>query len=340
MSAHGKDCDRVNTLWGIYESQMPGFLRPFLLSPALRRLQGIGMNCGCEYTSFPLFRRVLPYSRWDHSVGTALITWHMTGEEVPSLTALFHDVSAPVFAHVIDFVKGDYLLQEATEEGTARRIREDPVLAGLLREQGIPVDLVSEDRLYPFVNNETPRLCADRLEYTLGNLLHFGICTADEIRALYNALTVTRAEDEADELAFADWETAARFARLALRCSRIYVSEEDRYAMQRLAELIRRTMEKGLLREEDLWTTEAAVLNRIRADQELREEWEAFTALSRTERAERPDGRPGWRQIPAKKRWIDPLVAGEGRLSSLDLDFAREAEAFVQSPLTAWIRGD
>ena len=329
----------MNTLWKIYEEKLPDFIWPFLDCPSLRRLRGVGMNCGCEYTSFPLFKRVLPYSRLDHSVGAALTVWHFTGEKEPALAALFHDIAAPVFAHVIDFVKGDHENQEATEEGTARLIRDDQALAALLRETGVPMERVSEDRLYPLVNNETPRLCADRLEYTLGNLLHFGICTEEEIRGLYGALTPARAEDGAEEIAFRDRETAGRFARLALRCSRIYVSDEDRYAMQRLAELIRLAMKKGVLREEDLWTTEEAVIRKIIAEGELRKAWEAFASLSRTERARQPDSRPGWRRIPAKKRWIDPLVQGAGRLSLLDGDFREEAEAFVHSPLTDWVLG-
>lgn len=329
----------MNTLWSVYEAEVPGFLLWFLDSPALRRIGGVGMNCGCEYTDFPLFRRVLPYSRLDHSVGAALIVWHWTREKEQALAALFHDIAAPVFAHVIDFVKGDYVKQEATEAGTARRIQEDPALPRLLAEWGISLEQVAEDRLYPLVNNETPRLCADRLEYTLGNLLHFGICTADEIRNMYEALTLTRAEDGAQEPAFRNRETAAQFARLALRCSQIYVSDEDRYAMQRLAEIIRLAMEKGVLREEDLWTTEEKVILKTLAEDELRAAWEAFTSLSRTERAKQPDERPNWRRIPAKKRWIDPLVMGEGRLSTLDPGFREEAEAFVQSPLDHWVLG-
>ena len=246
----------MNTLWTIYENRMPAFIRPFLMSPALQRLGGVGMNCGCEYTAFPLFRRALPYSRLDHSVGAALIVWHWTHEREPALAALFHDIAAPVFAHVIDFVKGDYVNQEATEEGTARRIREDRVVTGLLREAGIPLARVEEDRMYPLVNNETPRLCADRLEYTLGNLLHFGLCTAEEIRALYEDLTVTSAEDGTEEPAFRDRKTAARFASLALCCSRISVSAEDRYAMEMLARVLRRALALGVLRETDLSSTD------------------------------------------------------------------------------------
>ena len=84
---------------------------------------------------------------------------------------------------------------------------------------------------------------------------------------------------------------------------------------------------------------EEKVIRKILADGELRAAWEAFTSLSRTERAKLPDGRPNWRRIPAKKRWIDPLVQGKGRLSSLDPGFREEAEAFVQSPLDHWVLG-
>ena len=103
--------------------------------------------------------------------------------------------------------------------------------------------------------------------------------------------------------------------------------------------IVRKKREKGVLREEDLWTTEEKVIRKILADGELRAAWEAFPSLSRTERAQQPDSRPGWRQIPAKKRWIDPLVAGSGRVSSLDAAFAASLAAFLNEPQTEWVLG-
>ena len=66
----------MQDLWTFYHSEIPAFLRPYLDTPPLARLREVGMNCGCEYTDFPLYRRTKPYSRFDHSVGAALITWH------------------------------------------------------------------------------------------------------------------------------------------------------------------------------------------------------------------------------------------------------------------------
>lgn len=71
------------------------------------------MNCGCEYTSFSRFRNLEPYSRYEHSLGVALIIWHFTGNITQSLAGLLHDVATPVFAHVVDFMCNDHLKQEA-----------------------------------------------------------------------------------------------------------------------------------------------------------------------------------------------------------------------------------
>ena len=39
----------------LYAPEMPPFLRDAADTPPLIRLRDVGMNCGCEYTSFPLF---------------------------------------------------------------------------------------------------------------------------------------------------------------------------------------------------------------------------------------------------------------------------------------------
>ena len=106
----------------IYHRSVPDWLLPFLEVPEMQRLKDIGMNCGCEYTGFPPFRQQHSYSRWDHSVGTALIVWHYTEEPQQTLSALFHDISTPTFAHAVDFLRGDHRTQEATESGTLATI--------------------------------------------------------------------------------------------------------------------------------------------------------------------------------------------------------------------------
>lgn len=43
-------------IYRIYHVEIPDFLRDYMLLPILERLKQVGMNCGCEYTSFPQFK--------------------------------------------------------------------------------------------------------------------------------------------------------------------------------------------------------------------------------------------------------------------------------------------
>ena len=89
--------------WSLYHPEIPEFLRRLAETPPMARLRQVGMNCGCEYTSFPHFAGWAPYSRFDHSVGVGLIVWHFTGDLRQSAAGLLHDAATPAFAHVVDF---------------------------------------------------------------------------------------------------------------------------------------------------------------------------------------------------------------------------------------------
>lgn len=102
----------------IYSKNFPMFIEELINTPEFKRLSNVGMNCGCEYTSFPIFSEGKNYTRYDHSIGVALIVWHFTKDIKQSIAGLLHDISSPVFAHVVDFLNGDHVNQESTEEKT------------------------------------------------------------------------------------------------------------------------------------------------------------------------------------------------------------------------------
>ena len=164
-------------LWDIYHYEIPTFLADAAQTAEMQRLKDIGMNCGCEYTDFPIFANIEPYSRYDHSMGVALIIWHFTGDMAQAVSGLLHDIATPAFAHVIDFLHGDHLKQESTEQGTKSMIQSSVELCGMLRRYDLAVESVADYHIYPIADNDSPKLSADRLEYTLGNGVNFGIIT-------------------------------------------------------------------------------------------------------------------------------------------------------------------
>ena len=324
----------------IYHNEIPAIIRDCMDAPCVRRLQNVGMNCGCEYTSFARFAGLQPYSRFDHSVGAALIVWHFTHDERQAIAGLLHDVATPVFAHVVDFLKGDYLVQESTEDGTRAAIEADETLQRALKAHGLTTDDVCDYHRYPIADNDSPRLSADRLEYTLGNLINYRIRTPEEVKAFYAGLSVGTNEDGAPELTFSDASIAEDFAFASLACSKIYVSDEDRYAMQMLSELLRDAIALGVLSEADLYTTEPQVIAKLSGDGRTAAAWQRFRAYRSMRRALAPTGEGQWRRIAAKKRYIDPLIAGVGRVSAYSEAFRTAVEAFRSDPQTDWLAGE
>ena len=327
----------MDRLWTLYHAEIPDFLRGFAATPPMERLKQVGMNCGCEYTRFPRFAEIGPYSRYDHSMGVALIVWHFTGSREQALAGLFHDVTTPVFAHVVDFLNGDHLRQESTEAGVAECIATSPEVMTLLEKYRIAPGDISDYHSYPIADNDATALSADRLEYTLGNLLNYGFADFESVEAMYRDLTVGWDERGQPELVFRTPELAAAFAKGALRNSQVYVADEDRFSMQSLADLLGLALERGTVTRRDLWTTEPAVIGKLERDPVCGPLWRRFRSYSRILRSpERPEAGE-WVRVNAKKRYIDPLASGRGRASQWDAGFCRELEGFQRLDFSSWL---
>lgn len=322
----------------IYHTSVPDWLLPFLEVPEMQRLKDVGMNCGCEYTALPPLRKIHSYSRWDHSVGTALIVWHFTEDPQQTLSALFHDISTPAFAHAVDFLRGDHQTQESTEAGTMEMLRSSLSIRSLLHPLGLTAEDVGDYHRFSIADNVSPRLCADRLEYSCGNIIQFGFASPSDVRTIVQDLTVGKNEDEEEELMFRSLDTAASFARLALKCSHVYVSDEDRCAMQALADLLRDALREDVLSTEDLYTTESRVISAL-VSSRFRERWDQFCSLSAVLCSDQPGETGDWKIVPSKKRYIDPFVLRSGRVSSLDSGFALQAHQFLELSMDHWLRG-
>lgn len=331
-----RNMNELSSVLKIYHKEIPSFLLPFLKSKELERIDQVGMHCGMEYTSFPFYKDFKKYSRYEHSLGVALIVYHFTKNKKMTLSGLFHDIATPSFAHVIDFLKGDHDKQEATEEKTSLFIQRDQVIQDELVKLSLTTKDVDNYHLYPIADNDSPRLSADRLEYTLHNFYNYHFASLEEIKELYDDLTITFNEEGVEELAFKHIQLAKKFSLLTLKNSHVYVTDEDRYGMEYLARMLKKEISKGVIKEEDLYTTEKEVINKLLANSESKSSWFDFTSLDKITREDKPSSALSFK-ISSKKRFIDPLVLNQGRLSLLDEEVHKEISSFLEESFDYFI---
>ena len=220
----------------------------------------------------------------------------------------------------------DYFKQESTENNTFKIIQKDNTIQTYLQNNNIPVSLICDYHMYPIADNDAPYLSSDRLEYTLSNAINYHCASQQTIQKIYADIRVGCNENGQKELVFLHSQHAERFAQLALLCGKVYVSKEDRFAMEALARLVKLCIQEGILMEQDLWKDEAFVIQKICCSK-YKDVWEQYCNLVAVHQEQ--DGIC----IPSKKRYIDPYVIGKGRICSIRDTIKREVDAFLQEDL-------
>ena len=316
-------------LLNLYYHHNLDFIDILSKSESLKRINKIGMNCGLEYTSFPFYSTLRKYTRLEHSIGVAKIIYNFTSNINMALSGLFHDISCGPFSHVIDFVLNDYINQEKSELETESVIKKDKLISKYLKENNISIQQVSNYHLYPIADNDKPKLSADRLEYTLANFLNFNLLSFNEVKNLYLDLVVDKNEYNEEEIVFKSIDKAKLFTLNSLKNSYIYVSDEDRYSMEFLATIIRKLIQKKIIKIEEIYyLNEEEIIKLFNLDKEIKDLFYKFRCMKKIKKSKNKINEYSFK-INAKKRYIDPFVQNKGRISSLDKDIKKEIDNFL-----------
>lgn len=163
-------------------------------------------------------------------------------------------------------MNGDSENQESTEERTADIIKNSIKITELLKRDGIKLEEVNDYKIYPIADNNSPKLSADRFEYTFSSGLTFcRVWELEKIKKMYNNIIVTINEEGVEELAFKDREVCEEYIKIAARLWPEWVSDKDRTVMQFLADITRTMKNAGYLTVEDLYTlSEKELIDKIK----------------------------------------------------------------------------
>lgn len=315
---------RVLDYFNVLEPSFPEWLNDYIETKELLKQKYISVTCGTIYSD--LFESEFFFSSLDHSVAVALIVWHFTHDKKQTLSGLFHDIATPVFKHCVDFLNGDYMIQESTEDLTSKIIGSSKEIMDLLKRDNIKLEEVDDYHIYPVADNDTPKLSADRFEYSLSNaLLTYKLSNIDDIKKIYNDVILDKDEEGTLELSFKSKATALEFVKITSKLSIIYRDDKTRYSMQLLADIIKKLNEDRLITKEDLYNMKESEVIEIIENSKYKDIFNIWKNAKNIKVSKEKTKNVYFVHHGAKIRYIDPLV-NKRRISSISKEAKKEID--------------
>ena len=293
----------------------PKWLDEYINTSELQTQKYISTSCGMIYTN--LCADDAFYSSLDHSIAVALIVWNFTHDKKQTLAGLFHDISTPAFKHCVDFLNGDYEKQESTELLTADFIKKSKDVVNLLKRDKIKITEIDDYHIYPIADNDTPKLSADRLEYSLANaLFYFRFLDKNEIAEIYNDIEIQQNESGEMELGFKTKKVARKFVRITNKMSVIYRDDHHRFSMKFIADILKALKDDEKISVEDLYDKKESDIIKIIEESKYGEIWNIWRKAKRASVSKTKPKNVYYVHQKSKVRYIDPLCCGE-RMSKI-----------------------
>lgn len=287
---------------------IPEFLNKYLTLPSLNRLKEVGYFCGMDYASSNICNFKEYISRYMHSLSTSLLVYYLTKDKRYTLQALFHDISTPVFSHVIDYMNKDYIYQETTEEFTELILKSDKKLLEYLELDKIPLDNLVNFKFSTIVDSPRPKMCADRLDGIILNGSYW-TKTLNE-KDIFNIIKSTELyinEESIPEIGFNNITAYNKVVETNDLTNIEMHSNYDNYMMELLANITRYLINKEYIKYEDLYfLTENKIFKLINniEDKEIKEYIFLFKNIKKEEI-------PLVKQEEIKERKLKPLLNGK-----------------------------
>ncbi|MEI2609752.1 MAG: HD domain-containing protein [Candidatus Promineifilaceae bacterium] len=299
-----------------------------LNSQAMQRLKGV-----LQHGISGLIGITSPTTRFEHSLGAMVLVGRLGASLEEQIAALLHDVSHTAFSHVIDYVFDGHDDQSYHDREKERYLAETDV-PGILAEFGYDWHTILHEEDFPLLEQPSPRLCADRVDYFLRDAQDLGVATAAEVAWALSHLVVGEGRMAVDDVAAASW-LAYTFIK-ADDASWSNFREVGIYELT--AQAIKRGLAVGAIGEADIWGTDAAAWHKLQQHPD--------PTLQSLLRLVNKETQFAWDEanptfiISTKIRTIDPdVVADDGRLrplSHLDPTFAQHRANYLARKQGKW----
>ncbi|MEM9775144.1 MAG: HD domain-containing protein [Chloroflexota bacterium] len=313
-------------LYGTFDIEEP-VLIDLIQSEGVQRLKLI-----FQHGISALIDMTPPVTRFEHSVGAMLICRKLGATIEEQIAALLHDVSHTAFSHVMDHVFDSPASQSYHDQVKNEYVAGTDIPA-ILEKHGFAVEpfLIEED--FPILEQPSPRICADRLDYTLRDGLAFDFIGRDGIKLVMDSLIVYDGRPMFNSI-----DAANRFARVMIWCDDISWANFNEVGLYEMtSRTIKRAFVVGAMTQDDVWGTDAAVWQKIREfpDDELQRLRRLVTKNIQFEwNEDQPDF-----VLTTKIRTVDPDVLVDGevkRLSEWDAGYRQHRAEYLERKQGPW----
>ncbi|MFA6159584.1 MAG: HD domain-containing protein [Parcubacteria group bacterium] len=295
----------IDRIYGEFEISEPVILE-IIQSPEMQRLKGVD-NGGYLEPYFPKTKR----NRFDHSIGVYLLLKKYRASLEEQIAGLIHDVSHPVFSHAGDyyFSNGSAENQSHQDNSFEKYVRKSD-LPKIFKKYNIDLEYILNDENFPIKENNLPDICADRIDYSLREILIFKIGEKEDVDYLLNNLEI-----KDGRWIFYDFKCAKKYANYFRMLNKIYWCDLPSALMfMTVRDYMRYSLEKKYINLFDLYTTDGEVLSKIsyylNRDERLRYLFDRMNNKIKVKN----DSEDFQERIVCKSRVIDPLCYHDGRI--------------------------
>jgi HD superfamily phosphohydrolase len=300
-----------------------------LQSPELSRLKGV-----CQHGVTSLLGFGPKVTRFEHSVGAFLLVRKVGASVEEQVAALLHDISHTSLSHVVDYALSQPG-EDSYHEVHKSRYLKTTQLPQTLTRHGFGDLKALDEELFPLVEQPSPHLCADRLDYSLRDSLAFGKFSLEKIQKVFDSLKAAPDPTSPNRLlVLDDPQLALALARAYLATDRdVWSNRSHANIYKRTGRIIKELVESGRVKEQALWVLSDAdfwALMRREATPEI------LSELDRLETEGLPDENSLRLPRETRIRTLDPDICQGGQVKPLPLsvvlpEWAVERQQYIVS---------
>jgi HD superfamily phosphohydrolase len=246
------------TIWGEH-CEYDDTILTVLHSDVMIRLKRIDQSGPSRYFG----PHIPPFSRYDHSVGVWALLKKAGVPVKEQVIGALHDVSHTTFSHVGDYIfakdVNDYV-QTSYHDLNQLKFQYIGNVHAVLRKVGLSnEDFDIDAKKYPCLEQPSPELCADRIQYNNHTAVIMNRISQEEARAISDDMHY-----ENGKWYFTDAAIAEKFAEIPLYFTMNFWGAKWNTEMNiHMAQALKRAIELNEITLKELYDTDDAIMKKL-----------------------------------------------------------------------------